>query len=60
MGTSVSRKEEKRNKNNFLMVSYNIIKNHRGRVYVESKVGEGTVFHIILPLLQNKDTTDLV
>ncbi|MGG3914553.1 PAS domain S-box protein [Rossellomorea vietnamensis] len=32
-----------------LMVSFKIIKEHRGSVQVESIVGEGTVFHIYLP-----------
>ncbi|WP_064092333.1 PAS domain-containing sensor histidine kinase [Rossellomorea aquimaris] len=32
-----------------LMVSFNIIKEHKGKVRVESKMGEGTVFHIYLP-----------
>lgn len=32
-----------------LMVTYKIIKEHRGNIQVESKLGEGTVFHIYLP-----------
>jgi two-component system, sporulation sensor kinase E len=32
-----------------LMVSFNIIKEHNGRVEVDSKIGVGTVFHIYLP-----------
>jgi two-component system sporulation sensor kinase A len=33
-----------------LMVSYNIIKNHKGRINVTSTPGEGTSFEIFLPL----------
>lgn len=33
-----------------LMVSYKIIAEHNGKIEVESKVGEGTTFHIILPV----------
>jgi two-component system, sporulation sensor kinase E len=32
-----------------LMVSYKIIEEHKGRIEVESKIGEGTAFHVILP-----------
>ncbi|PFA69353.1 PAS domain-containing sensor histidine kinase [Bacillus sp. AFS015802] len=32
-----------------LMVSFKIIKEHKGSVQVESIVGEGTIFHIYLP-----------
>ncbi len=37
-----------------LSVSYGIIKNHRGEIRVESKVGVGTTFTIELPQVQNK------
>jgi two-component system, sporulation sensor kinase E len=33
-----------------LMVTYKIIEEHEGTIEVESKVGEGTVFHIDLPM----------
>lgn len=32
-----------------LMVSYKIIKEHGGKIEVESKVGQRTTFHILLP-----------
>lgn len=32
-----------------LMVSYNIIESHNGKVYVESEINKGTTFHIIFP-----------
>lgn len=33
-----------------LSISYGIIKEHNGRIYAESKIGEGAVFHIELPV----------
>ncbi|MGD6857533.1 PAS domain S-box protein [Bacillus infantis] len=33
-----------------LMVTYKIIEEHEGNIEVESKMGEGTVFHIDLPI----------
>ncbi|MBM6618109.1 PAS domain-containing sensor histidine kinase [Bacillus suaedaesalsae] len=33
-----------------LMVSYKIISEHNGKIEVESTVGEGTTFHIMLPI----------
>jgi signal transduction histidine kinase len=33
-----------------LMVSYNIIKNHKGHIEVYSEPGQGTTFEIILPI----------
>ncbi len=33
-----------------LMISYQIIQKHRGRVKVMSKVNEGTVFEVVLPI----------
>jgi len=32
-----------------LMVSFKIIENHNGRVYVESELNKGTTFNILLP-----------
>ncbi|MDY6855581.1 MAG: PAS domain S-box protein [Thermodesulfobacteriota bacterium] len=32
-----------------LSVTYSIIKNHKGYVHVESKVGIGTTFHVLIP-----------
>lgn len=39
-----------------LSVSYGIIANHRGKIEVESKVGEGTTFRIILPINKTEKT----
>lgn len=36
-----------------LMVSYRIIEEHQGTVQIESEIGKGTTFTIILPLLAN-------
>ncbi|URT73319.1 PAS domain-containing sensor histidine kinase [Cytobacillus firmus] len=33
-----------------LMVTYKIIEEHKGTIEVESKLGQGTVFHIYLPI----------
>jgi two-component system, sporulation sensor kinase E len=38
-----------------LMVSYKIIAEHNGKIEVESKVGEGSTFHIYLPLNYNRN-----
>jgi len=32
-----------------LSISYAIVKNHRGEIKAESKVGEGTTFRVTLP-----------
>jgi len=37
-----------------LSVSYGIIKNHGGEILVESQVGEGSTFTIVLPIIQPK------
>ncbi|WP_052947705.1 PAS domain-containing sensor histidine kinase [Aneurinibacillus tyrosinisolvens] len=34
-----------------LMVSYNIIKNHKGKINVKSKMEKGTCFEVILPVV---------
>jgi PAS domain S-box-containing protein len=36
-----------------LSVSYGIIQEHAGKIYVESAVGAGTTFHLEFPLLRN-------
>ena len=33
-----------------LSISYRIVRNHGGRIEVESKVGEGSTFSVILPV----------
>jgi two-component system NtrC family sensor kinase len=38
-----------------LWVSYGIIKNHNGNIKVESKIGEGTVFTVELPVFKDKE-----
>ncbi|SHJ11579.1 Signal transduction histidine kinase [Dethiosulfatibacter aminovorans DSM 17477] len=38
-----------------LSVVADIIKNHKGEIYVDSKVGEGTSFYVYLPLLNMDD-----
>ena len=35
-----------------LALSYGIVKNHDGDILVKSKVGQGTTFTIVLPLLK--------
>ncbi len=39
-----------------LSVSYGIIEKHQGRLTVDSKVGEGTTFSILLPFHENERT----
>jgi signal transduction histidine kinase len=36
-----------------LAISYRIVEEHRGRIEVESRVGEGTTFRILLPVGEN-------
>lgn len=38
-----------------LSVVADIVKNHKGEIYVDSKVGEGTSFYVYLPLLNMDD-----
>ena len=38
-----------------LAVAYNIVKSHKGELNVESKVGEGSTFTVILPISSNKE-----
>ncbi len=37
-----------------LSIAYGIMKEHKGRIEVESKVGEGTTFTICLPALSEE------
>lgn len=39
-----------------LSISYGIIEKHKGQILVDSQVGKGTEFKIILPLITPKDT----
>ena len=41
-----------------LSVSYGIIKNHGGDILVESKVGKGSTFTILLPLVAQNPRTN--
>ena len=41
-----------------LSVSYGIINNHNGKITVDSKLGQGTCFHIYLPLEQPSRSRD--
>ncbi|MGE6631129.1 PAS domain S-box protein [Bacillus sp. NPDC077027] len=41
-----------------LMVSYKIIEEHQGTIEVESEEGIGTIFHLTLPLRQQKQEGD--
>ncbi len=39
-----------------LSVSYGIVQKHGGRIEVQSKVGEGALFRIVLPIVKEKNT----
>jgi signal transduction histidine kinase len=39
-----------------LSVSYGIVANHNGQIHVQSKIGEGTTFTILLPVYQPSST----
>ncbi len=41
-----------------LSVAYGIIQEHGGSIYVKSKVGKGTTFHVSLPLKPASDKLD--
>lgn len=41
-----------------LSVSYGIVKAHGGKITVDSVVGEGTAFHVFLPITSPFDTTE--
>ncbi|MCH8272188.1 MAG: HAMP domain-containing histidine kinase [Candidatus Marinimicrobia bacterium] len=38
-----------------LAVAYNIVKSHKGELNVESKVGEGSIFTVLLPINTYKE-----
>ncbi|GAA0480515.1 hypothetical protein GCM10008986_01330 [Salinibacillus aidingensis] len=37
-----------------LMISYKIVENHKGKIHIDSAVGEGTTFHVYLPAAERK------
>ena len=41
-----------------LAMVYGIVKDHMGHIYVESKEGLGTTFHVFLPLVTEEDASD--
>ena len=43
-----------------LSICYDIIKNHNGHIIVDSKLGKGAVFTIILPVKSDKNGNNLV
>jgi PAS domain S-box-containing protein len=43
-----------------LDISKQIVENHHGRIYLESKVGVGTTFFVEIPLNQDKETSNTV
>jgi two-component system sporulation sensor kinase A len=38
-----------------LMVSYNIVHSHKGRINISSEVGKGTIIEVVLPLLETEN-----
>lgn len=38
-----------------LSISYGIVKEHKGRIEVESQKGRGTTFHIFIPIIQSNE-----
>ena len=49
---SVPREGQRRGTGLGLAVSYGIIQEHAGKIHVESKVGQGTTFHLEFPVLR--------
>lgn len=41
-----------------LYISYEIVRQHKGKIWVESVEGKGSTFHFTLPLQHNKKTPD--
>lgn len=41
-----------------LAVTQKVVREHRGRIHVASKVGEGTTFTVLLPAMSGKDPTE--
>ena len=41
-----------------LSVSYGIIKEHGGEIKVDSEIGKGTIFTIIIPLQKSREDSD--
>jgi len=42
-----------------LSITHNIMEIHNGSIEVESEIGKGSVFTILLPVVFNKKTTSL-
>jgi two-component system NtrC family sensor kinase len=53
-----SAKEERSNVGLGLSVAYGIVQSHHGRISVESRVGEGTAFTIVLPRRREQTTKE--
>lgn len=43
-----------------LSVCYNIMKEHRGRIEIESKIGTGTTFTVILPCIEDEELDEVI